>query len=41
MIPNYQLDSTVRKHIEALAKSGEEGWGGGGAQYLEWKERME
>ena len=39
MIPNFQLDSTVRKHIEALRKSGEEGWGECGAHYLEWTER--
>lgn len=40
MIPNYTLDSTVRKHIETLAKGGVDGWGPKGARYLDWTERQ-
>ncbi|KIP11446.1 hypothetical protein PHLGIDRAFT_63738, partial [Phlebiopsis gigantea 11061_1 CR5-6] len=40
MLPNFALDSAIRKHIEALNKSGAEGWNEDGARYVEWEERQ-
>ena len=41
MLPNFTLDSAVRRHIDALNKSGAEGWSMDGPRYLEWEERLE
>lgn len=41
IIPNFALDSTIEKHVQALAASGVEEWRDTGARYKEWQARKE
>ncbi|ETW87549.1 hypothetical protein HETIRDRAFT_307066, partial [Heterobasidion irregulare TC 32-1] len=39
MIPNFAMDNTIDKHIQALVSSGDEGWREGGSKLAEWQRR--
>ncbi|KIM85518.1 hypothetical protein PILCRDRAFT_367399 [Piloderma croceum F 1598] len=41
MIPNFALDNTVNRHLQALANSGREEWQPGGTRINEWNIRKE
>jgi hypothetical protein len=41
MIPNFAVDNTVEKHIEALASSGNIEWQDGGIKMQERQQRKE
>jgi hypothetical protein len=41
MIPNFALDSTVNRHLQALAASGQDEWQPGGQKINEWNIRRE
>lgn len=41
MIPNFTLDSTVTRHLEAWAASGEKEWQPNGTRIVEWNAKKE
>ena len=41
MIPNFAMDNTIDKHIQALVSSGDDGWREGGSKLAEWQRRKE
>ena len=41
MIPNFAVDSTVEKHVQALALNGDVDWKEGGQKLIEWQARKE
>jgi hypothetical protein len=41
MIPNFALDNTVNRHLQALATSGQEEWAQGGIKINEWNIKKE
>jgi len=41
MIPNFALDNTVARHLEALAASGEKEWQPNGTRIIDWNIRKE
>ncbi|KAL6304178.1 hypothetical protein BKA93DRAFT_784219 [Sparassis latifolia] len=41
MIPNFAMDNTVEKHVNALAASGNAEWRPGGSKHVEWMQRKE
>jgi hypothetical protein len=41
MIPNFAMDNTVERHIDALAASGERQWQKNGQRLKDWQMRKE
>lgn len=41
LLPNYTVDSLVKRHVQALAKSGLTEWQKQGHKSLEWNQRLE
>lgn len=39
IIPNFTLDSTVRRHVDGLTRRRVDGWEPGGQRLLEWEEQ--
>ncbi|KAA1468540.1 hypothetical protein DENSPDRAFT_472968 [Dentipellis sp. KUC8613] len=39
MIPNFSMDNTIERHLQALAASGDEDWREGGSKLVEWERR--
>ncbi|TFY65267.1 hypothetical protein EVG20_g5651 [Dentipellis fragilis] len=39
MIPNFSMDNTIERHLQALAASGDKDWQEGGSKLVEWEHR--